>query len=121
MLALFACAIAVVGLIGMALHSTRRRLHEIGVRKTLGAGVSQIVTMLLRNFLKPVVIANVIVWPLVYTVMRAYLSIFSNSASLTLVPFASSLVVSIAIACIAVAAQTLHAARLRPADVLRYE
>jgi putative ABC transport system permease protein len=121
MLALFACGIAVVGLIGMALHSTRRRLHEIGVRKTLGASVSQIVAMLLRNFLKPVVIANVLVWPLVYALMSAYLSIFANREPLTLAPFATSLVISILVACIAVGAQTVRAARLRPADVLRYE
>jgi putative ABC transport system permease protein len=121
MLALFASAIAVVGLIGMALHVTRRRLHEIGVRKSLGASVSQILSMLLRNFLKPVVIANVIVWPFVYAMMSAYLSIFANQGSLTFVPFVSSLLISLVIACIAVAAQTVHAARLRPADVLRYE
>jgi putative ABC transport system permease protein len=121
LLAMFACAIAVVGLIGMALHSTRRRLHEIGVRKTLGASAPQIVRMLLQNFLKPVVIANVIVWPLVYALMSAYLSIFANRGSLTLTPFIGSLLVSMVIACIAVGAQTLQAARLRPADVLRYE
>jgi putative ABC transport system permease protein len=121
MLALFASAIAVVGLIGMALHITSRRLHEVGIRKTLGASVTQILSMLLRSFLKPVVVANVLMWPLVYSVMSLYLSMFSSRTPLTLTPFVGSLAVSVVIACIAVSAQTIRAARSRPAEVLRSE
>lgn len=120
-LALFATAIAVVGLIGMALHVTGRRQHEVGIRKSLGASVPQILSMLLRSFLKPVVIANLLMWPLVYAVMNLYLSMFSSRTPLTLQPFVGSLAVSIVIACIAVSAQTIRAARLRPAEVLRSE
>jgi putative ABC transport system permease protein len=121
MLALLASAIAVVGLIGMALHVTRRRQHEIGVRKTLGASVSQVLGMLLRDLLKPVVIANLVMWPLVYAMMSAYLSIFSHRTALTPTPFLGSLLLSVLVACAAVGVQTFRAARLRPAEVLRYE
>ena len=120
-LAGFASLIATMGLIGMALHVTRRRTHEIGVRKSLGASVGQILWMLLRSFSKPVVIANLAVWPLVYLAMRGYLSLFAHSSGLNIVPFISTLVITVVIAWLAVVAQATRAARLKPATVLRYE
>jgi putative ABC transport system permease protein len=120
-LAGFASFIAIIGLIGMALHVTRRRTHEIGIRKSLGAGVGQILWMLLRNLSKPIVIANLAVWPLVYLAMRGYLSLFAKSAGLSPVPFVFSLLVTLLVAWLAVIAQAAGAARLKPATVLRYE
>jgi len=118
-LAIVASAIAAMGLIGMALHATRRRMHEIGVRKTLGAKAGQIYAMLLRSFSMPIVIANVAVWPLVYALMSAYLGIFATRTSLTPVPFLLTLFASLVVACLAVSAQTWRAARLKPIEVLR--
>jgi putative ABC transport system permease protein len=120
-LATFATIIAAMGLIGMALHIIGRRKHEIGVRKTLGASVSQILIMLLTSFSKPIVIANLAVWPLVYVAMRGYLSLFARSAGLTLMPFMLSLAITLAIAWLAVIAQAARAARMNPAMVLRHE
>jgi len=62
-LSAFAVIIAIMGLIGMAIHITSRRLHEIGIRKTLGATARGVVLMLLRDFSKPVLIANLVAWP----------------------------------------------------------
>jgi putative ABC transport system permease protein len=121
LLAAFASAIAMMGLIAMALHVTRRRMHEIGVRKTLGASVGQIVLILLRSFSTPVVIANLAVWPLAYLVMRAYLGIFAHSSGIAAGPFLLTLAITLAIAWIAVGGQAIRAARLKPATVLRYE
>jgi putative ABC transport system permease protein len=120
-LAIFASLIAVMGLIGMTLHVIRRRMHEIGVRKTLGARSAQIYTMLLRTFSVPVVIANIVVWPIVFPLMSGYLGIFANRTSLSIAPFFGSLFVSVVVACLAVSVQSLRAARMKPADVLRYE
>lgn len=120
-LAIVASAIAAMGLVGMALHVTRRRMHEIGVRKTLGARAGQIYAMLLRSFSMPVIVANVAVWPLVYALMSAYLGIFATRSSLTPTPFVVTLVACLAVACIAVSAQALRAARLKPVEVLRSE
>jgi putative ABC transport system permease protein len=72
----FALSIAAMGLFAMAAFVASRRQHEIGVRKTLGASVKQIVLLLLKDFSKPVVIANLAIWPLAYVGMRAYLSLF---------------------------------------------
>ena len=117
-LALF---IAVLGLIGMSLHIIGRRTHEIGVRKTLGASAQQVLTLLLRDFSKPVLIANLITWPLAFVAMRVYLSIFTQRVGLTPAPFIASLLIIVLVAWSAVVAQASRAARVKPATVLRYE
>jgi len=116
-----ALLVSVLGLIGMSTHVIRRRLHEIGIRKTLGANVRQVLTLLLADFSKPVLIANVIAWPIALIVMQAYLSLFTQRISLSVVPFAASLLATIVIALLAVSVQVTRAARLNPATVLRYE
>ena len=120
-LAVFAVIIASMGLVGMATFVVGRRFNEIGVRKTIGATTGQVLRMLLWDFSKPVLIANVIAWPLAFLVARFYLSLFVTRVPLTIVPFLISLVVTLAIAWGAVAHQAIRAARINPAMVLRYE
>ncbi len=120
-LTFFALAIATVGLIGMAALVTGRRRHEIGLRKTLGASTRQMIGMLLTGFSKPVVVANVVAWPLAYIAARIYLKSFLTPIPITPLPFLACLTATLAIAWLAVGSQTLRAARSRPADVLREE
>jgi putative ABC transport system permease protein len=120
-LAALALAISTLGLFGMALFVATRRRHEIGVRKTLGATTSRITVLLLRDFSKPVLIANVLAWPIAYFAARSYLSVFVHRIELNPLPFIASAALALLVAWIAVAGQTLRAARTRPADVLRYE
>jgi putative ABC transport system permease protein len=120
-LATFAFFISTMGLIGMATHVTVRRTREIGVRKTLGASVSKVLGLLLRDFSKPVIIANVLMWPLAYIVMKGYLSMFMVQTSLGVLPFGIGLIITSGIACASVAVQATKAARMNPAMVLRAE
>jgi putative ABC transport system permease protein len=120
-LALVAIAISIVGLFGMAVQVAGRRLHEIGVRKSVGARTRQIVVMLLAQFSRPVLIANVIAWPLAYLAAQQYLSVFSQRVTLTPLPFVTSLVATIVVACAVVGGQAWRAARVSPATVLRAE
>jgi putative ABC transport system permease protein len=120
-LALVAVVIALIGLFGMAVHVASRRVREIGVRKSIGARTSQVVVMLIRDFSKPVLIANLVAWPLAYFAAQQYLSVFMHRVPLTLVPFVLSLVLALAIAWIAVGGQALRSARVNPANVLRAE
>jgi putative ABC transport system permease protein len=120
-LALVAIAIAVVGLFSMALQVVGGRMHEIGVRKSVGAKARQIVTMLLAQFARPVLVANVIAWPLAYLAARQYLSPFSQRVALTPTPFVASLVATVVVACAVVGGQAWRAARVNPATVLRSE
>jgi len=116
-----ALVISLLGLIGMSIDVISRRRHEIGVRKTLGASVQSIVQLLLTDFSKPVIVANLLVWPLAFITMQAYLSIFTQRMNLSVVPFVVSLTLTMLVSWVAVAAQATRAARLNPATVLRYE
>ena len=120
-LAVLGLGIAAVGLFGMAVHVTGCRMHEIGIRKTLGARTHQIVALLLRDFSRPVLVANLIAWPLAFLAMRVYLSLFVDRSALTPLPFVLGLVTTVGIAWLAVSKQTLQAASINPASVLRYE
>jgi putative ABC transport system permease protein len=120
-IATLALLISILGLIGMSMHVIGRRQHEIGVRKTLGASVRSIVQLLLTDFSKPVIVANIIAWPLAFITMQLYVSLFTQRTSLSIVPFISSLVMTVLIAWLAVAAQATRAARMNPATVLRTE
>ena len=85
LLAIFAgvaVLIALLGLVGLVVFATSRRTKEIGIRKTLGATRLQIVRLLLWQFLQPVLIANVIAWPLAYYAMGRWLDGFARHVEL---------------------------------------
>jgi putative ABC transport system permease protein len=113
--------ISIIGLFGMAVQVAGRRTHEIGVRKSVGARKWQVVLMLLRDFSKPVLAANLIAWPLAYFAAQPYLHVFIQRVSLTPLPFVASLVIVLLIAWAAVGSQAWRAARANPATVLRFE
>jgi putative ABC transport system permease protein len=120
-LALLAFGISLTGLFGMATLIAGRRMREVGVRKVHGASGARMVGMLLSSFSMPVLVANLVVWPLAYIAARKYLDAFQAPIAVTPLPFLLSLAITLAIAWLAVGTQTVHAARARPADVLRYE
>jgi putative ABC transport system permease protein len=114
----FAFVIAVMGLVGMAVHITSRRRREIGIRKTLGASARGVVFMLLRDFSKPVLIANVVAWPFAYLGGQLYFNLFTQQAAMSVWPFVIGLVITVAVAWLAVSAQAFRAAAVKPASVL---
>jgi putative ABC transport system permease protein len=120
-LSLMALAISTAGLVGMATLVAGQRRREIGVRKTLGASAARMVRMLLGTFLRPVIIANAIVWPLAYLAAREYLAAFLDPVPLNALPFVLAFGVTLLIAALASGVQTIRAARSKPADVLRNE
>ncbi|HEY8519712.1 MAG TPA: ABC transporter permease [Gammaproteobacteria bacterium] len=81
----------------------------------------QMALMLVAEFAKPVLIANVIAWPLAYVAVRAYLNVFIDPIQLTPAPFAAALGATLLVALVSVAAQAIAAARAAPAGVLRHE
>lgn len=120
-LAGFAIAIAAVGLLGMASYLTQRRTREIGVRKTQGASSRAIARLLLSEFSKPVMVANVVAWPFVFIAANAYLVVFTKHIALGPLPFVLALLATLALAWLAVGVRVLRAASLNPARALRHE
>jgi putative ABC transport system permease protein len=74
--ALLAVVIACLGLFGLAAFTAERRTKEIGIRKVFGAGSFDIVRLLAWQFSKPVIVANLIAWPVAWWVMRDWLNGF---------------------------------------------
>jgi len=114
-------AIGCLGLFGLAAFTTERRTKEIGIRKVLGAHTSDIVRLLVWQFSRPVLIANLIAWPVAWWVMRDWLNGFDTRIALTPVPFALAGLLAMLIAIGTVAGQSLRVARTNPIHALRYE
>ena len=119
LLAASAVVIAAIGQLGIAVHVATRRRREVGLRKTLGSSTSGVIGLLLVDFGRPVVLANLAAWPAAYLAAGEYLQAFAYRIAVTPWPFVLSLGFALAIAFGAVIAVVLKTARLRPADVLR--
>lgn len=119
--ALLAVLIGCVGLWGLASFNTARRVKEIGIRKTLGASTGDIVKLLVGQFLRPVLIANLFAWPLAWVTMRAWLAGFDDRVALSPLYFLAATALALLIAIGTVLAQSLRAARATPAWALRHE
>jgi ABC-type antimicrobial peptide transport system permease subunit len=118
---LMAIFISCLGLFGLSFYLIERRTKEIGIRKVLGASVPKIVMMLSREFLKWVLIANVIAWPVAYYFMDRWLQNFAYRTNIAIGTFLLSGVLAIFIAILTVSFQSIKAAVSNPADSLRYE
>jgi putative ABC transport system permease protein len=119
--AAFAILIACLGLFGMASFTTERRTKEIGIRKVLGARIRDIVQLLAWQFSKPVIVANIVAWPVAWWAMRDWLNTFDARIPLGPGPFVVAGLVALAIAIGTVAGHAFRVARLNPIHALRYE
>ncbi len=120
--AILAVIIACLGLFGLASFTAEQRTKEIGIRKTLGASVDSIVIQLSNDFIKWVLIANVIAWPITYYLMSAFWLVnFPYRISMSLTTFIISGILSVLIAIGTVMYQSIKAATTNPVKALRYE
>jgi putative ABC transport system permease protein len=119
--AVLAVAIACVGLYGLASFSTARRMKEIGIRKVLGASTRDVLVLLVGQFVRPVLIANVIAWPIAWAVMRGWLAGFDQRIALSPLYFLAASAGALLIAMGTVLGQAWRVARAEPARALRYE
>ena len=118
MLAIF---VACLGLFGLAAFTTEQRTKEIGIRKTLGASARQIVIMLINKFIKYVIIANIIAWPIAYFIMNKWIESFAYRIEINIYPFLLAAIFALFIASITVIYQAVKAATTNPIDSLKYE
>ncbi|HEV2747410.1 MAG TPA: ABC transporter permease [Allosphingosinicella sp.] len=119
--ALLAVIVACLGLFGLAAFTAERRTKEIGIRKVLGARSRDIVKLLAWQFSKPVMIANLIAWPVAWWVMRDWLNSFDARIDLEPTPFLLAGLMALAIAIGTIAGHAMKVARSNPINALRYE
>ena len=112
--AFFAIIVACLGLFGLTSFTALQRTKEIGIRKVLGADVSQLVMILSKEFLILVGIANIISWPIVYLVMDGWLDNFTSRIGIGISVFIIAAILVIFIALIAVGNKTLSIAKTNP-------
>ncbi len=116
-----AVVLASLGLLALAAFATRLRRKEVGVRKVLGASVSQIIILLSRNFAGLVAIAFVLACPLIYYAAERFLQGFAYRINVGLDIFLITGMISLLVAGLSVSAQALRAASANPVDSLRDE
>lgn len=116
--------IACLGLLGLASYSAQLRQKEIGIRKSLGASVSNIVSLLAKDFLILILIGNLIAWPMIYYFGSSWLENFPYRFDLlAYLPgiFAGTAAFIIAIALLTVSYHSVKAAVINPVDAIRNE
>jgi putative ABC transport system permease protein len=116
-----AVLIACMGILGLSLYSIQQRIKEIGIRKVLGAGVIRIVSELVKDFLKPVLIAAVIAFPISWYAMNKWLQDFAYRTNIGWWIFIAAGLLAVLIALITVSVQAIKAAIANPVKSLRTE
>jgi putative ABC transport system permease protein len=117
----FAICIACLGLFGLASYLAERRTKEIGIRKVLGANTERIVILLSKEYVRILLIANLIAWPMGYYFMSNWLDSFAYRIEINWSVFVLSACLSVVFAGITVSYQSLKAAISNPVNALRDE
>jgi len=118
---LFAIFVACLGLFGMASFMAEQRFKEIGIRKTLGATVSDIVVLISKDVVKLILIANIIALPLAYYILHRWLESFAYRTGISVLTFIISAAIVFFIGYLTIAYQSIKAALLNPVDAIRIE
>ncbi|MET4139249.1 ABC transporter permease [Pedobacter sp. UYP1] len=117
----FAIFISCLGLLGLALFMSEQRKREISIRKVLGANNLNIITLLNKDFIKLVVIGNLIAFPVAYIIINNWLASYSFRISISILPFAIAIGLSLLITIITVSLQSIKVIKSNPVDALKHE
>ena len=117
------CAIVIscMGILAMSLFVAQNRIKEIGIRKVNGAKISEIFTLLNKDFVKWVAIAFVVATPIAYYAMNKWLENFAYKTELSWWIFALAGLLALGISLLTVSWQSWKAATRNPVEALRYE
>jgi putative ABC transport system permease protein len=113
--------IACLGLFGLVSFAAERRMKEMGIRKVLGASARDIIAHISGQFLKWVLAANILAWPLTYYFMSLWLQNFAYRVGISAAVLLAAAGITLALSIGTVSWQAIRAARSNPADVLRFE
>jgi putative ABC transport system permease protein len=120
-LAVVSVLIALLGVFGLTAYMAERRTKEVGIRKVLGASTLTLVRLLSRDMVGPVLIANLIAWPLAYLFIRQWLMDFAYRVDMSLWVFIVSGLAMIVLTQLTVGYHAVKTARINPVETLRYE
>ena len=118
---LLAVFISCLGVFGLMAFTAERNTKEIGIRKVLGASVAGIVFLLTKQFVKWILIANMVAWPVAYFAINKWLQNFAYRTSIDIWIFMLAAALAITIALITVSYQSIKAGKADPVEALRYE
>ena len=115
--------IGCLGLFGLASYTAQQRTREMGIRKTLGASVANLVVLQSGDFVRLVAVAILVSWPIGYFVMNRWLQDFAYRININsqLFTFILAAALALVIALLTVSTQAIKAAMTNPVDSLRYE
>lgn len=119
--AVLAIIISAIGLLGLTAFSAERRTREIGIRKVLGARNVDIIKLMVGQFSKPVLLANLIALPIAWWLMDGWLDSFKYRIDMSIIWFVGAGIAALLIAWATVISYSYKAARINPAVSLRYE
>lgn len=117
----FAIFISCLGLLGLALYMAEQRSKEISIRKVLGADLRNILVLLNKDFMKLVIISNMIAFPLAYIIAKNWLSKYDYKIEISIWPFFIAAIISLIISILTVSMQTFKVAKANAVDALKYE
>ena len=117
----FAILISCLGLFGLAYFTIERRTKEIGVRKVLGASIPGIVLLVARDFVKWVILANIIAWPTAWFFMHEWLQNFEYRIEINIAVFILAGMLAFLVALATICGQAFRAATANPVESLKYE
>ncbi|MFP4025315.1 MAG: ABC transporter permease [Thiohalospira sp.] len=118
---IFAVFISCLGIFGLASFMAEQKTKEIGIRKVLGATVPSIIKMFSNEFIKLVIIANILAWPIAWFAMNKWLESFAYHTKITWWMFALAAILSLSVVIATISYQSYKAAIKNPATSLRYE
>ena len=120
-LSIFAIFIASLGLLGLISYTAEQRTKEIGIRKVLGASIFSLSKLLSIEYIRLIILANILAWPVSYKLMRVWLENFSYRIDIPLWPFVTAGLITLIISLLVINLQILKTARQNPVRSLRYE
>lgn len=121
LITIVAIIISCLGLFGLVAFSVERRTKEIGIRKVLGASITNIVNLMSKEFLILVLVANIVSWPVSWYIMSRWLQNFAYRTSVEIWIFFTAGLTALLIAFLTVFYQTAKVAIKNPVDSIRHE
>lgn len=113
--------LALMGIFAIATFTAQRRIKEINIRKVLGASIYDILSLLNAGFIKLVILANIVAWPIAYFLLKNWLNDFAFRIEMPVLPFAASGAITLLLTVAVVSMQSYKAATTNPVDALKYE